>query len=440
MRRPSSLLLPVLLFAAQLAVAAAPALAGPATQLAIDHVFVKGADHLVVVRATDDEGKPVAQLEKSFEISADGKGVGDIRVRSPFGDAGPRTVVVIVDGEMLRPSSDARAFVEGTLQALAAQLAGDDHVVLLSAGPKVLRREWKAAELKGATGDVRELAQDGGARVFDALEEGAREAARSRTLSSGLVLLLTHGSDAGSKRRTSDVLARATVGEGVTSVAIALLDGAAAPTSADRLDRLAGVTHGLMRRTTAQGGAASDFVSSALALATRYELRFTPIGWDRGEDRHELEISLQGDGARVATSQGYRLSEVSVAPWWKSLWVWAVIVLALGAAFAVVLLSRRRSIGLLVIAGGEDDGTWFELFELPLTLGSALQNDILLAGEGVSRNHCVIEREGRSVVLVDTNSEKGTFVNDTRIRRQVLEDEDRIRIGEDFELVYEARR
>jgi hypothetical protein len=128
-----------------------------------------------------------------------------------------------------------------------------------------------------------------------------------------------------------------------------------------------------------------------------------------------------------------------VTPWWTSLWVWLVIVIAVGAGAAVLLMSRRRAIGLLVVAGGEDDGMWFELFDLPLTVGSALQNDILVVGEGVSRNHCVLEREGRAVVLVDTNSEKGTFVNDERVRRQVLEDDDRIRIGEEFELVYEAR-
>ena len=120
--------------------------------------------------------------------------------------------------------------------------------------------------------------------------------------------------------------------------------------------------------------------------------------------------------------------------------MWVIVLVAIGAAAAVLLMSRRRSIGLLVISGGDDEGTWFELFDLPLTLGSALQNDVLLVGEGVSRNHCVLEREGREVVLVDTNSEKGTFVNDERIRRQVLADEDRIRIGDQLELVYEARR
>lgn len=429
----------LLLATTLLALLAPLAWAAPVSQLAIDHVYVNGADHVVSLRATDGDGLPVADLEREFEIMVDGKGVGAIRVKSPF-DAGPRTVTVVVDGALLQPSSDARPFVEGVLQSLANQLAPGDRVRVVSAGPKVSMLEWNSASLKAAPGEPRKLAQDGGAKLFDAIDEGARAAATSRTASSGLLIVITRGADSGSGRRMADVLARCTVGEGVTSVAVALLEDGGDAKAADKLDRLAGVTHGLMRRTSAASGAAQDFATAALALSRRYELRFRPLEYDRGEDRHSIEVRMAGGGAGPQATQAYRLSEVSDSPWWKSVWVWVIVALALGAAAAVLMMSRRRPIGLLVVSGGDDDGTWFELFELPLTIGSALQNDVLLVGEGVSRNHCVLEREGRELVLVDTNSEKGTFVNDERIRRQALADEDRIRIGDELELVYEARR
>ncbi|MBI5167853.1 MAG: FHA domain-containing protein [Candidatus Eisenbacteria bacterium] len=413
--------------------------AAPVSQLAIDHVYVNGSDHVVALRATDEAGLAVPDLEREFEITVDGKGVGAIRVKSPF-DAGPRTVTVVVDGALLQPSSDARPFVEGVLAALANQLAPGDRVRVVSAGPKVSMLEWNAATLKASPGEARRLAQDGGAKLFDALAEGAHAAADSRTASSALLLVITRGADQSSRARVDDVLARCTVGEGVTSVAVALLEDGGDAKAADKLDRLAGVTHGMLRRTPAMGGAAQDFVTAALGLSRRYELRFRPLEYDRGEDRHAVEVRLAGGGAGPQASQAYRLSEVSDTPWWKSLWVWVIVLVALAVAAAVLLLSRRRPIGLLVVSGGDDDGTWFEMFDLPLTIGSALQNDVLLVGEGISRNHCVLEREGREVVLVDTNSEKGTFVNDERIRRRALADEDRIRIGDELELVYEARR
>lgn len=433
-RRLPFLLLSLL---AAFAGAAAPARAGDVSQLAIDHVYVSGREHVIVVRAADDAGVPVDGIARSFEVSVDGRGVGDLRATSPFG-GGPRTVTVVVDGTLLAPSSAGRPFVEGALQALAGQLAPTDRVQVVSAGPKVTTGTWSAAALKASPGEPRGLAQDGGAKLFDALRLAADAAAKARSAGSGLVLVITNGADAGSRARMADVLARCTVGEGVTSVAVAVLeDGSGAP-AADKLDRLAGVTHGFLRRSSAAGGAAQDFVSTSLAVARRWELRFRPLEWDASEDRHSLDVRIARTHA--SATQAYRLSEVSNPPWWRSLWVWVIVAFALAAAAVVLLASRKRPVGLLVIASGEDEGVWFEILDLPLTLGSALQNDVLLVGEGVSRNHCVLEREGRDVVLKDTNSEQGVYVNDERVHRHVLADEDRVRLGDQLELVFESRR
>lgn len=420
----------------------APVTPVAATQLAIDHVHVgAGREHTLVLRATDDEGRPVEGLEHAFDVSLDGGGVGGIKVRSPFEAALRRTLVVVVDGEMLQPSNDARAFVEDLLGAAAGQLAPADRVIVLSAGATTKQREWRAADLKTSPAEARALAQDGAPRLFDTLVDGAKLAAAARTLSSGLLLVVTRGADQGSRRHVADVLATAADAAGVTSVVVALVEDGGSPTAVDRLDRLAGVTHGSLRRVNMPAGAApQDIAVSAVALLRRYQVSFKPLEFDGSEDRHQVEVKLAGDGPAVTAAQSYRLSDASERPWWSSLWVWVILVLTLGVGIAIVLLMRPRPIGLLVMVGGEDDGTWFEVFALPLTVGAAKQNDILIAAEGVSRNHCVLEREGRNIVLVDTNSEKGTFVNDERVRRRELEDDDHIRLGPDVELVFEARR
>ena len=80
-----------------------------------------------------------------------------------------------------------------------------------------------------------------------------------------------------------------------------------------------------------------------------------------------------------------------------------------------------------------------EVFELPLRIGSGRENDIVIVRDGVSRNHCLLQREGRTVVLVDTNSEFGTFVNGARVARHELEEDDVIRLGTEVELAFEGR-
>ena len=89
--------------------------------------------------------------------------------------------------------------------------------------------------------------------------------------------------------------------------------------------------------------------------------------------------------------------------------------------------------------GDGQDGTWYEVFRLPLRVGAAEGNDIVLADSLVSRNHAVFERRGRTIELVDLNSENGTLVNDERVARRVLADGDRVSLGPDVHLVFEAR-
>ena len=103
------------------------------------------------------------------------------------------------------------------------------------------------------------------------------------------------------------------------------------------------------------------------------------------------------------------------------------------------MLTRQRQRCLFVHDGDADDGVWYSVYALPATLGAAAGNDLVLADPQVSRNHAVLEGRGRNIELVDLNSENGTFVNGERISRRVLADGDRVALGPDVHLIYEAR-
>ena len=71
-----------------------------------------------------------------------------------------------------------------------------------------------------------------------------------------------------------------------------------------------------------------------------------------------------------------------------------------------------------------------------ITIGRAVENDIVITSKRVSRQHAQVRREGSEVILQDLDSTNGTFLNDERVLAPMaLHDGDRITIG-DVTLVF----
>ena len=65
------------------------------------------------------------------------------------------------------------------------------------------------------------------------------------------------------------------------------------------------------------------------------------------------------------------------------------------------------------------------------TIGRAVENDIVITSRRVSREHARLMRRGWRVILEDSGSTNGTFLNDERALNPVeLRDADRIGIGD----------
>lgn len=66
-----------------------------------------------------------------------------------------------------------------------------------------------------------------------------------------------------------------------------------------------------------------------------------------------------------------------------------------------------------------------------MTLGRAIENDVVITSRRVSREHAHLRRQGWRVILKDLNSTNGTWLNGERVLGPVeLRDDDQIRIGD----------
>ena len=87
---------------------------------------------------------------------------------------------------------------------------------------------------------------------------------------------------------------------------------------------------------------------------------------------------------------------------------------------------------ILVVEGGPEDGESMPLTEPTVTLGRALDSDVVVPDKGVSRRHAALVWTEVGYSVKDLSSTNGTFLNGVRIdeTEHLLKDSDSIRLGE----------
>lgn len=90
---------------------------------------------------------------------------------------------------------------------------------------------------------------------------------------------------------------------------------------------------------------------------------------------------------------------------------------------------------ILVVRGGEDEGSYFVLTAPKTSIGRHADSDIMLDDITVSRRHSEIEHDGSRYLVRDAGSLNGTYVNQTRIETSSLTQGDELQIGK-FRLVF----
>jgi pSer/pThr/pTyr-binding forkhead associated (FHA) protein len=85
--------------------------------------------------------------------------------------------------------------------------------------------------------------------------------------------------------------------------------------------------------------------------------------------------------------------------------------------------------GKLILLAEDGPDQEFALGKTRITLGRATTNDIVLSDDRVSRIHTRLECSSRGCTLLDLGSSNGSYINDMRADRMLLQPGDLIRLG-----------
>jgi len=99
---------------------------------------------------------------------------------------------------------------------------------------------------------------------------------------------------------------------------------------------------------------------------------------------------------------------------------------------------RREVCGWLVALNGQHKGEDFRLRVGKNVIGTAADCDLVLSDKKLSRKHATIRYEGGEFQIADLDSSNGCFVNDEKIQKHDLIDNDIIKLG-DIEFEFKCR-
>jgi hypothetical protein len=94
--------------------------------------------------------------------------------------------------------------------------------------------------------------------------------------------------------------------------------------------------------------------------------------------------------------------------------------------------------GWLVALNGQHKGEDFRLRVGKNVLGTAADCEVVLTDKKVSRKHATVRYEGGEFQIADLDSSNGTFVNDERVQKHDLIDNDIVKLG-DIEFEFKCR-
>ena len=97
----------------------------------------------------------------------------------------------------------------------------------------------------------------------------------------------------------------------------------------------------------------------------------------------------------------------------------------------VALQTRKDEGGTLLrtLTRDDDEGVVHLLNKSSISIGRGHECDIRIRSSSVSRYHAVLRISHDAVIFEDMNSSNGCFVNGRRIKRQLLKDGDRLKVG-----------
>ncbi len=84
----------------------------------------------------------------------------------------------------------------------------------------------------------------------------------------------------------------------------------------------------------------------------------------------------------------------------------------------------------LIIERGPNAGTRLPLNHFPITIGRDPENDVYLQDTEVSRFHLRIKQRGKLFIMEDLESKNGSYVNGEKILNSIIQNGDKILIGE----------
>jgi len=89
----------------------------------------------------------------------------------------------------------------------------------------------------------------------------------------------------------------------------------------------------------------------------------------------------------------------------------------------------KACVGWLVAVNGAQKGQDFRIVDGKNMIGTAADADIVLTDQYMSSRHAVLRHEEGMFVLVDLDSTNGTYVNEQRVSKEELIDNDKVRLG-----------